>query len=260
MAADGLRQDGNGNGEAGNDVGGGAGAQRARRRLRFVPRFRLRTLLLAILVIAVLIPTVQTAWRRYVIARDSREYAERQADEDAYVERELARNGTSSSVDRGRPIPDGFVVLVRQGNTFGCFIPDEQGQKGESLKYAWWYREDGSGRFDAGEPSVQPGEAFAGPYVSGGDLVRVEFGPFSIKWSGHETGWGFLYYEYVNNLAEGEEPVRICTTNRRSVRYLDARSGDWIYRAERGDEGVRGDEAIEAAGVDASWRRTGIAH
>jgi hypothetical protein len=75
-------------------------------------------------------------------------------------------------IDEGPGVPDDFAILVRQANTFGCFIP--RNQKGESVEYDWYYRTDGLGRFDTSDPKVQSGHGFAGPYVSGsGQSVMI---------------------------------------------------------------------------------------
>jgi hypothetical protein len=163
----------------------------------------------------------------------------------------------SMAVDDMRPIPDDFVILVRRGNIFGCFIPRNQGKKGESLEYDWYFRTDGLGRFSPDDPQVQSGHSFAGPYPQVSP-VRIKFGPFEIDWSG-TMNWGYLYYNSpifkVQKVTEwsDETPIlvremqqiksdhlRICTTNVKSIKLLDARDARWIYIALPGEEGVPG--------------------
>lgn len=220
--------------------------------MRSLLRFRLRTLLVLVAVIAVLIPVSQYSWRRYVAYRDAREYDALQATKEDLVQQQKEMReesgSTSYGIDDGRPIPDGFVVLVRQGDVFGCFIPLEQGFKGESLKYKWYYRTDGSGVLDPSYAAVESGESFAGPYRTGGDSVQVAFGPFSMNWSGNDPGWGFLYYDYQSLDEDRTTPtVAICATDQREVDYLDARDSQWIYKRHPGDTGVAGDVDLEPA-------------
>ena len=157
-----------------------------------VPRYSLRTLLVGMALTAALIPIVQLGWPILsAIARPANTPASK-----------LCGNGllllvSLSVTDDGRGVPDDFVILVRRGNTFGCFIPRNQYKKGESVEYDWYYRTDGLGRFRSDDPQVQSGHGFAGPYVSGsGQSVVIAFGPFKIPWSGSGAGRGFVYYDY----------------------------------------------------------------
>ena len=98
---------------------------------RMLPRYSLRALLLFILFVAVMIPVCQLSWRSYIIHLENRNYTALQATKQAFVERQRRESsGNRSAVDHGRPVPDHYVVLVRKGNVFGCFIPREQGRAG----------------------------------------------------------------------------------------------------------------------------------
>jgi hypothetical protein len=216
------------------------------RLLALVPRFGLRTLFVAVFVIAALVEIGLVTWPKLVRYFESRQYAALQAGKQPFVleqrRRQAADGSHSSTVDDGRPIPDGFAVLVRQGDTFGCFIPRNQWKKGESLEYDWYYRSDGLGPFSTDDPNVQSGHSFAGPYVSGQGPVKVKFGPFDLEWSGNEPGWGYVYYcgDFSGN-ARAPDLTRICTTTYKTVRYLNARSAEWLYKANADDPGLRGD-------------------
>ncbi|WP_425395752.1 hypothetical protein [Aeoliella sp.] len=219
--------------------------------MRSMLRFRLRTLLVCVAVIAVLIPVSQYSWRRYVTYRDARDYAALQATKEDFVEQQrkmqAEQESVSFGIDDSRPIPDGFVVLVRKGDVFGCFVPLEQGVKGESLKYKWYYRTDGSGVLDPSSSAVETGESFVGPYQTGGESLKVAFGPFSMGWSGHEQGWGYLYYDPQSLDEDRTTPtVAICATDQRVVDYLDARDSRWIYKHHPDDAGVAGNVDLES--------------
>jgi hypothetical protein len=218
---------------------------------KIAPRFGLRALLGAVVVVAVLVQLGKVYWPSVVRFVEARQYARLQAGEEAFVikqRKQQEKDGSfSASIDKGRPVPDNFVILVRRGDVFGCFIPRKQGQKGESLEYDWYFRTDGQGRFAKGDLNVQSGHAFAGPYVSGGGLVRVKFGPFDFEWSGHGTGWGYLYYdEGAVNQSVAADHQRVCATNVKTVEYLDAREAQWLYKAYVEDAGVPGNKDCNA--------------
>ena len=211
------------------------------------PRFSLRALLGAVLLIGVAIPLGQRAWRRYVAYRDARQYAAMQNAKNW----QLGRPGRA--IDGGRGIPDDYVILVRRGNTFGCFNPRNQFKRGESVEYDWYYRADGGGKFDPGDPNVKSGHGFSGVYVPGsGQMLAVSFGPFEIEWSGGGPGWGFLYHD-VGALARMAPPplgvLRICTTDVKDVKLIDARDPRWIYKCARADPGMAGDKDAGEWGV-----------
>ena len=93
-----------------------------RRRWRFlslVPRYNLRTLLIAVLLLAVLFEVIKLGWPRVVQFFEARQYASLQATKDDFVAKQRqeqeALGNPSFAVDDGRPIPDGFVILVRVG-------------------------------------------------------------------------------------------------------------------------------------------------
>jgi hypothetical protein len=195
---------------------------------RFPRRYSLRALLMLMLLAAVLIPVGQRLWRQHVMRRDRQTYVTLQDTKVEQVEKARAQlqEGLSTVIDGARPIPDDFVVLVRQGDTFGCFIPRNQFKKGESLEYDWYYRTDGQARFAADSPNLVAGHSFAGPYVSG-KMVYVTFGPLSIQWSGNGPGWGFLYYD-----SNSPAPVGICSTDQRVVDYIDGKDPKWDYKSD----------------------------
>jgi hypothetical protein len=215
-------------------------SQTPRSRFRIpVPRFSLRGLMIGAAVIAVLVEVGHLAWPRLLRYREGRQYASLQST------KQWQMSTGSFAIDDGRGIPDGFVILVRRGNTFGCFIPRNQNKKGESVEYDWYFRTDGRGRFDPEDPQVNSGHSFAGPYVPGiGHSVVIEFGPFSIPWSGHAPGWGYVYYDYNPDPPDRTAPdvLRISSTDIKSLDLINARDRRWIYKSHRTDVGLRGNE------------------
>ena len=205
------------------------------------PRFSLRALLTGVALAAVLVQLGQLGWHRFVRYCEGRQYASLQASKNWPIE-----SRESFVIDEGRGTPDDFVILVRRGDTFGCFIPRNQFKKGESVEYEWYYRTDGLGRFSANDPQVQSGRGFAGPYISGsGQSLHITFGPFSIPWSGNGAGWGFVYFDYNPVPADRSAPdvLRICSTDIKSLNLIDARDAHWLYKSHRGDPGLPGDKS-----------------
>ncbi len=204
-----------------------------------VPRYSLRALLVGVALTAALIPIGQIGWRRFARYSEVRQYATLQASRTWPV-----ASLQSFVIDEGRGVPDDFAILVRQGNTFGCFIPRNQFKRGESVEYDWYYRTDGLGRFDPSDPQVQSGRGFAGPYVFGSESVMITFGPFTIPWSGGGPGWGFIYFDYNPDPPDRSAPdvLRICSTDIKSLTLIDGRDGHWIYKSHREDRGLAGNQ------------------
>ncbi len=203
-------------------------------------RFSLRALLVAVALTAILIPLGQRAYRSYVHSRDAKAYALLQS-----TKTWGPPSDQSFAIDHGRGVPNDYIILVRSGNTFGCFIPRNQYKQGESAEYDWFYRTDGLGTFDPADPHVKSGHDFTGVYVFGsGDTLRIKFGPFNIPWSGNGTDWGFVYYEYNPDPPDRSGPsvLRICSTDSKSVLLIDAREPHWLYKSHSDDPGLRGNE------------------
>jgi len=202
-------------------------------------RFSLRGLLIAVAVAAVAVQLGQIGWRRYVLYGETRQYARLQASKKWPV-----ASLQSFVIDKGRGVPDDYVVLVRSGNTFGCFIPRNQNKKGESTEYDWYYRTDGLGKFSADDPKVQSGHSFTGLYQPEVESLLINFGPFEIPWSGGGAGWGFVYYDYNPDPPDrsGADVLRICSTDMKTLTYLDARDPRWVYKSHRQDVGLPGDK------------------
>lgn len=151
----------------------------------------------------------------------------------------LPRRYTSAVRRRtlGEPVADGEIVLVRQGNLFGAFIPIEQnGRHRGTVTYRWYYRTDGLGVFDESDERVVTGSG-----TLSGHFPTIEFGPFSIQWSHSTTGWGWVSSGHSD---VAPDDVRFCLTRLRSIEGIDARDERYLYRLSDDDVGVSGNEAI----------------
>ena len=120
------------------------------------------------------------------------------------------------------PIPDGVIVLVRKGDNVGAFVPTAQTLNPEQINYEWYYRTDGKPRLDVADPAVSSGRATAA-WQSGQPLARVQFGPFSIKWSGSDNGWGWLYYDVA------DDPQQLCVTGRQTFVGVNPSDPKWVF-------------------------------
>ena len=129
------------------------------------------------------------------------------------------------------PIIDGFVVLVRSGDVYGAFVPFRQSSVPETLSYKWCYRSDGKGTFDSADSQVHCG---------GGSGSPIEFGPFSIAWSGQTDGSGFIYYHKAPGFRIDKDDLRICVTEESDMHSVDACESKWIFKAAPGDHGIAG--------------------
>lgn len=212
------------------------------RRRMISPRFGLRALFILVAVLAVLLSIAPSAWNRFVRYRETRQYASLQST----MQWPIA-SLESFVIDEGRGVPDDFAILVRQGNTFGLFIPRNQFKNGEAADCDWYYRTDGLGRFSTDDPHVKSGRSSTGLYVSGGGSLEIKFGPFTIPWSGNGPGWGYVYFDYNPDPPDRSAPdvLRICSTDIKSVRLIDARDAKWIYKSHRHDDGIRGDQVVQ---------------
>ena len=134
-------------------------------------------------------------------------------------------------------VPNGVVVLVRKGDTYGAFIlrrqtlpiiHSEKNVQMESVEYQWCYRSDGNSILDPDCESTKSGR---------GSGRKIEFGPFGIKWSIANKGLGYLYYGNIpyGLLRDGNvllfEPKSICVTSEKEMKGIDASDKKWIYRA-----------------------------
>lgn len=160
------------------------------------------------------------------------------------LQKSAARSGHMAE-----PVHLGEVVLLRKGSTLGAFIADEQGtdrtQGIRHVQYRWWYRTDGSGRFDEEDTNLHSGAGRAegtiwlqNKPVKPKD-VFVKFGPFKFEWSRAKDEWGWVYYDLEKY---DDSPNQFCFTDRTDVAGLDALDPQWRYRRSATDPGWTAEE------------------
>jgi hypothetical protein len=170
-------------------------------------RFGMRALLLAVLVIAVCIQGTRTGL-------DHLHESKR---------RDLTKLGSGHAF----LIHEDEVLLLRQGNAFGAFIPRVQNRRGEVVEYNWYYRTDGKGTLDPSDPAVQHGNAVGTRPTTG---INVKFGPFTLQWSGCDKGWGWIYYHPSGASDPNVKPTRhFCLAGDANLDDIDAASPRHIY-------------------------------
>jgi hypothetical protein len=133
-------------------------------------------------------------------------------------------------VHTGTAATDGQVVLVRRRQkpddpayTYGAFILDsERIEPQERTDYRWILRTDGGSVLDPAHPSVSQGSAT--------NQNRVTFGPFTISWSGHEAGKGFLYYPRFAGSVRTSDDWELCLTQLSSFSNIDAADPQFVYK------------------------------
>lgn len=136
-------------------------------------------------------------------------------------------SGVSSGVPT--PIPDGLVVLVRSGSSYGAFILKDQKLEPETMTYTWYYRSDGQGKLDPNDPAVETGTGRGSP---------ITFGPFRVHWSTHGEGSGWIYYPNFPGGTIQAGDTHICVTEWRSLENIeDASDPKWVYKASLVDPG-----------------------
>ncbi len=139
------------------------------------------------------------------------------------------RTGVSAAVKP--PVEDGEVVLLARGNAIAAVILTQQTLEPERVSYDWFYRTDGGSTF-----RVQDAGRFLSGQVS--DATKIGFGPFSLGWSGHSDGSGYLYYEHFPGYPIAKDDTRICVTHRRDLERIDAFDPRWLFKASPSDPGI----------------------
>jgi hypothetical protein len=133
-----------------------------------------------------------------------------------------------STVDSGSWLGTHFgrdtIVLVRKGTAFGAF--QLLAREGNTLRYAWIFREDGESVLDPNDPAVRRGE-----YTSSeAKDPWIEFGPFRVEWSVAAFDRTYLYYDHLP--LDPVEPggQRLCVASVASFDGVDAADNRWKYR------------------------------
>jgi hypothetical protein len=162
------------------------------------------------------------------------------------------------------PVPNGTIVLLKKGNTYGAFVPYNQQPSigvlpGRSLppptpfrlakppkplrlEYAWYYRSDGKGtfrgaergRFDSGY-AKKPKQKELPPWY------LIGFGPFSVGWEGVAEGYGWLYYPRFSNQKVMPGDQLMCVTKETDISKINATDPKWIYKGSPTDLGIHAD-------------------
>lgn len=178
-------------------------------------RFSIRTLLAVVTACATICFLCVFAWSTY-----------RRHVEDAAIRRMTERfHGyrDKSAVT----VRDGQVVLVQKGRTLGAFVTEAN--NGNAVRYRWYYRSDGKGELDPRDENVTTGTSTA--IRQDNRSPSIAFGPFQIEWTRASSHWGWILYDRKSTM-------RLCITNERHLRGLDALDPTWRYKLNGFDKGA----------------------
>ena len=120
------------------------------------------------------------------------------------------------------PVPDGCIVLVREGTHRGAFILTNQRMTPETTDLQWYSRSDGGGTFLATDPSVASGK--------NNGVTRVTFSSFDIGWSTNGNGKGWVYFSVLPTESQLPPQYEMCVTDETDISRIDANDPKWTYR------------------------------
>lgn len=105
---------------------------------------------------------------------------------------------------------------------YGAFILTSQTLDPERVSYHWYVRTDGSGVLDAKDGNVLSGEER--------DQRRLEFGPFTVSWSGSAEGVGYIYYDNFAHEPANRNTTYLSVTSEKSLTGIDAADSKWTFK------------------------------
>lgn len=120
------------------------------------------------------------------------------------------------------PIPNGQIVLVRQGGHRGAFILFNQTVTPETTDYKWYTRSDGEGVFNTSDPAVTFGVEK--------EAVKVNLSFCSVEWSANNLGMGWIYYSLFPSDKKLKPAYEICVTAETNIDDINANDPKWVYR------------------------------
>ncbi|KAB8141194.1 hypothetical protein F8S13_20560 [Chloroflexia bacterium SDU3-3] len=126
-----------------------------------------------------------------------------------------------------KPLPDGTVLLLRQGTTYGAIVLDRQQEIPEQVSFTWYYRNDGGSILDPNDPKVTTGQALS----RGPSIPEMRFGTFVVPWSIAATGLGYVYYDRLTSAPAQPNQLEIAITDLSAVVAVDAANAQWHYRS-----------------------------
>jgi hypothetical protein len=120
------------------------------------------------------------------------------------------------------PVPDGCIVLVREGSHRGAFILSNQRTTPETTDVQWFARSDAGGKLVPTDPSVATGKA--------NGVKEVSFPCFAIDWSINTNGKGWVYFSVLSTDIKSPPKYEMCVTDETDITRVDANDQKWIYR------------------------------
>lgn len=132
------------------------------------------------------------------------------------------------------PIPDGNIILVKDGNTYGAFILKNQRMDPETTDFTWYLRSDGKGSLDPADKAVSSGSVSKTKQL-------IEFGSFQVEWSVSTNGSGYIYYPNVSGgigvSGLRNRPWLLCVTPETDITKIDATDPKWVFKGSSNERG-----------------------
>lgn len=127
------------------------------------------------------------------------------------------------------PVPDGVIILVRQGAKRGAFILSNQRTTPETADVQWFSRSDAGGKLVPTDPSVATGKAKVATRKANG-AKEIIFPGFAIEWGIHSDGEGWVYFSVLPTDIKSPPKYEMCITGETDMTRIDANDPKWVYR------------------------------
>lgn len=132
------------------------------------------------------------------------------------------------------PIPDGHIVLVKEGKTYGAFILNNQQMDPETTDFTWYLRSDGKGTFYTDDEAVSRGSASNAKNT-------INFETFQVEWSVRTNGSGYIYYPNssggIGASGPNSRPLLLCVTSETDITKIDATDPKWVFKGSSNEIG-----------------------
>jgi hypothetical protein len=121
------------------------------------------------------------------------------------------------------PVRDGQIVLLKRNNEVAAVVLRNQRGIGEGLTdFSWYYRSDGKGSSQKGDPGVSNGTV--------SNAWRIAFSTFCVTWSSHSDGAGWVYFSAEPTEFRKGAAYAMCVTTQTNLAAIDANDPTWRYR------------------------------
>lgn len=96
------------------------------------------------------------------------------------------------------PVPDGSLVLLKNGNNILLVMVDHQSFTPEACDFTWYARKDGQVPWVPDDNSALQSGTETGHAKS---VLELSVIGFDLQWSGNRQGFGYIYYPATGFMA-----------------------------------------------------------